>query len=351
MNASTVFRRILAATVGLSLLALSGGMAWATAIDLSERRVVPFGVTVAGTDLGGMNADEARRAIEQSVSTPLQRPIEVSVDGRPFTFEPRTAIKVDVDAMVADALNARRKASFAARIRHDIAGSSLQAEVKPRYSIDGNEVRSWLNTIAGKVNREAVDATITVVPDRIIVRPEVPGLRLDESGAVQVLNASLSADAALSGQSREASLPVTSVPAKITRKAFPRTVLVDLSQRRIRLFNGSKLVKTYPCAIGTPSFPTPTGDFEIVLKRYRPTWGNPGSDWAKDMPKTIPPGPGNPLGTRAINLSASGIRFHGTENIGSVGTAASHGCMRMYRSDIEDFYERVEVGDKVFIVP
>ena len=55
--------------------------------------------------------------------------------------------------------------------------------------------------------------------------------------------------------------------------------------------------------------------------------------------------------TRAINISAPAIRFHGTENIGSVGTAASHGCMRMYRTDIEDFYERVEVGKKVFIVP
>jgi len=52
-----------------------------------------------------------------------------------------------------------------------------------------------------------------------------------------------------------------------------------------------------------------------------------------------------------MNLSASGIRFHGTNNIGSVGTAASHGCMRMRMSDIEDFYERVKVGTKVYIVP
>ena len=137
---------------------------------------------------------------------------------------------------------------------------------------------------------------------------------------------------------------------KTTEDELGRTIVVDLSERRVRLFKGADLVKAYRCAIGTPAHPTPPGAWKIVLKRYRPTWVNPGSAWAASMPKSIPPGPSNPLGTRAINLSANGIRFHGTRNIASVGTAASHGCMRMYQRDIEDLYDRVKVGDKVFIV-
>jgi len=88
-----------------------------------------------------------------------------------------------------------------------------------------------------------------------------------------------------------------------------------------------------------------------VQKRYRPTWSNPAPNgWGKGMPASIPPGPSNPLGTRALNLNASGIRIHGTNKDGSIGRAASHGCMRMHRWDIEDLYERVEVGTPVLIV-
>lgn len=60
--------------------------------------------------------------------------------------------------------------------------------------------------------------------------------------------------------------------------------------------------------------------------------------------------PRQPAGARAIDISASGIRFHGTNNRGSVGTAASHGCMRMLREDVEVFFEQIDVGARVIIV-
>jgi L,D-transpeptidase ErfK/SrfK len=80
-----------------------------------------------------------------------------------------------------------------------------------------------------------------------------------------------------------------------------------------------------------------------------PSWGNPGSAWAANMPAYIPPGPSNPLGTRALNLNASGIRIHGTTSDWSIGRAASHGCMRMHRWDVEELFDRVEIGTPVLI--
>jgi len=205
--------------------------------------------------------------------------------------------------------------------------------------------------VADQVDRKAVNAKVKVVESKVKIRADRPGAKTDVAGATSQLKAAFSGDTALS-ESKTVVLPVKVLKPKITEKNIGKTIVVDLSQRRIRLFKGAKLEKTYPCAIGTPSYPTPTGRFEIVQKRYRPTWVNPAkSTWGADMPDRIPPGPSNPLGTRALNLSASGIRFHGTTNIGSVGTAASHGCMRMRMSDIEDFYERVKVGTKVYIVP
>jgi L,D-transpeptidase ErfK/SrfK len=69
------------------------------------------------------------------------------------------------------------------------------------------------------------------------------------------------------------------------------------------------------------------------------------------MPAYIPPGPNNPLGTRALYLNTSGIRIHGTSKRSSIGTAASHGCMRMLREDVEALYPLVPVGTKIHIVP
>jgi len=145
-------------------------------------------------------------------------------------------------------------------------------------------------------------------------------------------------------------LPVTTLKPTVSEKSFGRTIVVDRSQRRLYLYRYAKLERTYRVAIGTPGYPTPLGQFKVTLKRYLPTWSNPGSDWAKDMPASIPPGPSNPLGTRALNLSAPGIRIHGTNKVNSIGTAASHGCVRMLRADIERLYELVPVGTPVYVV-
>jgi len=219
------------------------------------------------------------------------------------------------------------------------------------YSVDTTEVAKWVKGVAKKVDRKASNADASVVGARVVITPSETGRKTTKKKAVKAITEAFSVERALADESRSVTIPVKKIKPKVTEKAFAQTILVDLSERRIRLFKNGAIERSYPCAVGTAEFPTPTGEYTVTLKRFRPTWVNPGSDWGKGMPASIPPGPGNPLGTRAINISAPAIRFHGTENIGSVGTAASHGCMRMYRADIEDMFERVEVGTKVFIVP
>jgi lipoprotein-anchoring transpeptidase ErfK/SrfK len=126
-------------------------------------------------------------------------------------------------------------------------------------------------------------------------------------------------------------------------------IMIDRRKRLLLLYKGGKVAKVYRVAVGMSKYPTPRGHFRIVGKRKNPTWHNPGTEWAKDMPKFIPPGPGNPLGTRALNLSAPGIRIHGTYNTGSIGRAASHGCVRMFIKDAEELYKLVSIGTPVHI--
>lgn len=352
MRAPTTAQRVGAVLLATLLLVLSGTMAWAAVYDYNERGSVPNGVTVAGVDLSGMTEAEARNAIELAVSQPLLRPITVEADGTEFSFDPRGTVTVDVDGMLDEAYSPRRSASFVARVRHDIGLSPLAGEVKPLHSVDATAVSTWLSAVAAQVDRPAVDATLTVSESAVVIKASKAGRRTIASRGTQLITEAFASDKALAEADRNITIPVKTLKPKVTEDSFGKTIVVDLSERRIRLFNGAKLEKTYPCAVGTPRYPTPVGHFEIEQKRYLPTWVNPQPNgWGKDMPKSIPPGPSNPLGTRAINLSAPGIRFHGTNNIGSVGTAASHGCMRMYRSDIEDLFERVEVGMQVYIVP
>jgi L,D-transpeptidase ErfK/SrfK len=117
------------------------------------------------------------------------------------------------------------------------------------------------------------------------------------------------------------------------------------------LFEGDELVRTYRCAPGQPAFPTPTGDFKVVRKLAYAPWINPGSDWAKNMPASIPPGPNNPMGVHKVGINYPGIYFHGIppSEYSSIGTHASHGCMRMMPSEVHNLYDRVKVGTEVFI--
>jgi lipoprotein-anchoring transpeptidase ErfK/SrfK len=145
-------------------------------------------------------------------------------------------------------------------------------------------------------------------------------------------------------------LPKSDVVGERMLQRIVGRVVVNLSQFRVRLIRDGEVVASYPIAKGQPAYPTPTGEYEINDKQVDPTWTPPDSPWAAEL-SSIPPGPGNPLGTRWIGTTAPAIGFHGTYASYSVGTAASHGCMRMHIPDVEAFYEMVTIGMKVSIRP
>ncbi len=130
---------------------------------------------------------------------------------------------------------------------------------------------------------------------------------------------------------------------------FCNRIKVYLNEFTLFLFSPSgNLIKTYPIACGSYSWPTPTGKYYIKDKQPYPTWYPPPSPWARGL-KPIGPGPGNPLGTRWMGLSEHGIGIHGTPSEWSIGYPDSHGCIRMYISDAEDLYEYAQVGSSVEI--
>ena len=133
----------------------------------------------------------------------------------------------------------------------------------------------------------------------------------------------------------------------------PRTALTEgitLEARKLLYYRGEKLVRSFRVATGQPRYPTPVGRFDIVVKQTNPIWYPPQtSDWARGL-EPVPAGPGNPLGTRWMGLSEPLIGIHGTPDNASIGTAASHGCVRVDIPEAEWLYSQIEIGTSVFIV-
>jgi lipoprotein-anchoring transpeptidase ErfK/SrfK len=132
--------------------------------------------------------------------------------------------------------------------------------------------------------------------------------------------------------------------------ALSGQIIVDIGDLHLYLYRDGKLVKSYPVATGQPAWPTPTGTYSIVSMTKDPTWLPPNSDWAKNA-QPIPPGSENPLGTRWMGTSASGVGMHGVppSEDGTIGTYASHGCIRMHNWDAVDLFDRVVIGTPVII--
>ncbi|MDF1541804.1 MAG: L,D-transpeptidase/peptidoglycan binding protein [Anaerosomatales bacterium] len=344
MNAKTVLLRTTGLLIATVMLAASGGLAWAAAGDYTSRDLVPAGVTVAGIELGGFSPAQVREAVERTVVEPLREPVSVRAGSAVFEIDPAEFLHADVEQAVSDAFEPNRTSTIAERIYRRLLEEPVRVEIAPEIAVDEEALSKRVAGMAVGVDVAPVDASVNIVDGALVLSPSSEGRSLGQTASVEIIaEALLSAETAVD-------LPVLPVEPEVAEADLGGWIVVRRASRTLELWEGDTLDRTYRVAVGAQGYATPRGEWEITLKRYLPTWGNPGSAWAADMPKTIPPGPNNPLGTRALNLNASGIRIHGTSNVDSIGTAASHGCVRMLRRDVEELYELVDVGTRVFVV-
>jgi lipoprotein-anchoring transpeptidase ErfK/SrfK len=136
---------------------------------------------------------------------------------------------------------------------------------------------------------------------------------------------------------------------QVDERSFAAVIVIHRGANQLDLYSRTRLWKVFGVATGQSAYPTPLGRFQIVVKWKNPWWYPPNSPWAAGE-KPIPPGPGNPLGTRWMGISSPGVGIHGTPDAASIGYSASHGCIRMRIPDAEWLFDHVEVGTPVFIV-
>jgi lipoprotein-anchoring transpeptidase ErfK/SrfK len=131
---------------------------------------------------------------------------------------------------------------------------------------------------------------------------------------------------------------------------YSKLLVVNRNQFKLRYYRNLKLVKTYNIAVGQVGFDTPAGLYHIQNKAVDPAWSVPNSGWAGELAGQVIPGgaANNPLKARWMGIF-DGAGIHGTAEDSSIGTAASHGCIRMHVPDVIELYDRVEVNTPVYI--
>lgn len=206
-------------------------------------------------------------------------------------------------------------------------------------------IRKFVAGIAENYDRDPRDATIDYSTGWVKVVKEVPGREVKVAASAKALRRVL-----ITGQGT-VDVAVEIEEPEVTSEAFDEVLLVRIGENKLYHYENGKITHSWTVATGLPEYPTPTGIYSVTELRYMPTWVNPAPDtWGASMPAMIPPGPGNPLGLRAINWSAAGIRFHGTSATYSLGYNASHGCVRMSNDDAIQLYDMMEVGTPIVSV-
>lgn len=323
-----------AAALGVLLLtgaqaALAGtGTPAATASgSVPAQATITERVTIGRVPVGGLSADEARTLLERRFARELRL---VVAPGRTIRVAPAT---------LGAAPYLGKAVKLAARVKRP--GFAVPLEVRvPRA-----RVARYLTRLAASYDRKPVDARIVFRDDRPSLTKDAPGRRLKT-----VISARLITRALKTHAREPIRLPVEEIAPMLSAASFAHLIVIRRDSKRLTLYDGAKLTRTFRIATGMASFPTPLGRFEVVVKQRDPWWyPPPGASWTRGL-KPVPPGPGNPLGTRWMGLSAPGIGIHGTPDAASVGYSASHGCVRMLIPQAEWLFDHIGTGTPVYIV-
>ena len=330
-----------------ALLLLGGGAYGAYRYDAATSdRLLP-GVTIGGVDVGEMSREQAIDTLERESEERLEREIQIAARDRTWEVSgSELGTTAVVDRVVDRALAANAGYSWPERVFRRTFNRPIELSADLRFRPDLARIRTYLESVAAEVAEDPTNAQVDFEDDQLVLRRPEAGWHLPVKEALRAVRR------ALAGGSGTVQLPLQRIEPEITREDLGHTIVVDLSDLELTLFDGLKVDRTYDVAAGSPAYPTPPGEWEIIDKVENPTWTNPAPDgWGKDLPLQIGPGPTNPLGTRALYLNSPGIRIHGTSASYSIGSYASHGCVRMLMEDVEELYEIVPIGTTVHIVP
>ena len=334
--------------VALVLLLLGAGAAYAW--DSAKKDEIAEGVTIGGVDVGGMTAEEAAAVVEADLIEPLDKPVTVDYEKEHFTLEANELdVRADVDGMVQAALDASQEGGLPTRVWRYATGGEVDEAIDPQIAYSQSTLDDFIKGVAEE--RQPARRGRVGRADRHVARPGRGPDRLRGQGrrASRRPRAGRPVAALAHGRGERDKVQPEVTTEELAAK-YPDYIVVDRASFQLRHYENLELTKTYTVAIGQAGYDTPTGLYSIASKQVNPAWSVPNSDWAGDLAGTVVPGgsPENPLIARWMGIY-DGAGIHGTNDTGSLGSAASHGCVRMAVPDVIELYDQVEVGTPIYI--
>ena len=310
-----------------------------------EEPRIRAGVTVSGIDVGTLTLAEAEAKLTAELGPLLAQDVVVRAARRRFTLPvKKLGFEFRADRTAQRAYDAGTAAPPAAD------GTLPPASATPSVAFKRDPLWSWVKRVAASVDKAPRDARVKIKLTRIRRFPGKPGRSLKVRPLVKAIEAVLADPLAAREVKADFKRLVPDVRTKELRKIYKKVITIDRANFKLRLFKKFRVIKSYGVAVGMPAYPTPTGLFSIQTKQVNPTWTAPNSPWAGEMAGQQVAGgaPNNPLRARWMGVSGA-VGIHGTGLPWSIGTRASHGCIRMTVPDVIDLFKRVLVGTPVLI--
>jgi hypothetical protein len=335
----------------VSLLLVVGALAAAVVVlDARADDAIAEGVRVGSVDVGGLTEEEARERVRQELLEPLQRPIVVRYEDRRWKLTADEAgIRADVDGMVRRAVEVSAQGNPIQRAWREATGGSVDERVPASVSYDAEAIRALVDRIAEEVDREPKNAELTYSGTSIGEVEGQEGVELKAKLLERQIERAIdhpSRPRRIEARTRVVEPEIT---AEELAEQYPVVITVDRQSFKLRLWKNLELAKTYDIAVGKVGMDTPAGLYHIQNKAVNPSWHVPNSEWAGELAgQVIPPGPDNPIKARWMGIY-DGAGIHGTDAVDSIGSAASHGCIRMRIPDVEELYDQVPVGAPIYI--
>jgi L,D-transpeptidase catalytic domain len=314
----------------LVVVALAAAAPAANAQDVPR---IPVDTRAGGIDLSGLTVEEATARLATQLAPLAAKPVVVRAAGRRFVLS-------------ADSADVRFDAERTARR----ARQQGPGDVGLAIGHSDEAVRGFVANIAARVGRPARNARVRITIRRMIKRRARHGAGINQGRLVKKVSFALDHPAASHGlRTRRKRIP-PAVTGRDLRRRYGTVLTIDKGRFRLRLFKNLRHSKTFGIAVGMGGYETPPGLYSIQSKQVNPPWHAPNRPWAGALAgQTIPGGaPNNPLKARWLGI-AGGVGIHGTAEEWSIGTKASHGCIRMRVRDVLRLYPRVPVGSPVLI--
>jgi lipoprotein-anchoring transpeptidase ErfK/SrfK len=344
----------LAALSALLVVLAGAAAAGVYAFDHGKRDTIAKGVKVNGVPVGGLHVAQARAKLRAALLEPLNRKVVVRHGDKRYVLRPSAAaIGLDVDGSVDKALAASREGSVLSRTWRELRGDRVDQDVAARITYSRPAVRKLVDRVAADLDTPARDAALDLSGGVVEPTPSASGVTVRQVPLRRAITRTLLS----TGPRHPVRVRTSVVEPKVTTSQlaakYPAVLVVHRSSFTLSLYKHLKLAKTYSVAIGMQGLETPAGLYHIQNKAVNPAWTEPNSDWVApaDRGKVVPGGtPENPLKARWLGIF-NGAGIHGVDpsEYGTIGHAASHGCVRMRIPDVIDLYPQVPVGAPIYI--